>query len=103
MRNAKGAAVAYTQLAHLPLEQALNGGIAAALFNIIYDTLLSRKRGLLCALQDLSHPSPLQDAGLLMAFPLYNTRNVLQNSDVLMDSNTKPMQAHLPNKPTEPV
>ena len=37
------AAAAYTQLAHLPLEQILNGAIAAVLFNIIYDTLLSRK------------------------------------------------------------
>lgn len=36
-------AVAYTQMAHLPLEQILNGAIAAVLFNIIYDTLLSRK------------------------------------------------------------
>lgn len=37
------AAAAYTQWAHLPLEQILNGAIAAVLFNIIYDTLLSRK------------------------------------------------------------
>ncbi|KAA6421676.1 MAG: N-methyltransferase (ISS) [Trebouxia sp. A1-2] len=37
------AALAYTQVAHLPLEQILNGAIAAVLFNIIYDTLLSRK------------------------------------------------------------
>ena len=37
------AALAYTQIAHLPLEQILNGAIAAVLFNIIYDTLLSRK------------------------------------------------------------
>ena len=37
------AALAYTLLAHLPLEQILNGAIAAVLFNIIYDTLLSRK------------------------------------------------------------
>ena len=37
------AALAYTKLAHLPLEQILNGAIAAVLFNIIYDTLLSRK------------------------------------------------------------
>ena len=37
------AAATYTQLAHLPLEQILNGAIAAVLFNIIYDTLLSRK------------------------------------------------------------
>lgn len=37
------AAAAYTQLVHLPLEQILNGAIAAVLFNIIYDTLLSRK------------------------------------------------------------
>ena len=36
-------AAAYTQLAHLPLEQVLNGAIAAVLFNIIYDTLLSRR------------------------------------------------------------
>ncbi len=37
------AALAYTQIVHLPLEQILNGAIAAVLFNIIYDTLLSRK------------------------------------------------------------
>ena len=37
------AAFAYTQAVHLPLEQVLNGAIAAVLFNIIYDTLLSRK------------------------------------------------------------
>lgn len=37
------AAFAYTQAVRLPLEQVLNGAIAAVLFNIIYDTLLSRK------------------------------------------------------------
>lgn len=36
-------ALAYTQIAHLPLEQVLNGAIAAVLFNIIYDTLLSQR------------------------------------------------------------
>lgn len=33
---------AYVSLAHLPLQQALNGLLAALMFNIIYDVLLSQ-------------------------------------------------------------
>ena len=37
------AALVYTQVAHIPIEQILNGAIAAVLFNIIYDLVLSSK------------------------------------------------------------
>ena len=40
---AAAAALVYTQVAHIPLEQILNGAIAAVLFNIIYDLVLSSK------------------------------------------------------------
>lgn len=35
----------YVLWAHLPLQQALNGLLAALMFNIIYDVLLSQVRG----------------------------------------------------------
>lgn len=37
------AGLVYTQVAHIPIEQILNGAIAAVLFNIIYDLVLSSK------------------------------------------------------------
>jgi hypothetical protein len=37
------AGLAYVAWAHVPLEQALNGAIAAAVFNLMYDVLLSSK------------------------------------------------------------
>ena len=37
-----GAGSAYALWAHLPLQQALNGLLAALMFNIIYDVLLSQ-------------------------------------------------------------
>ncbi|KAL4526230.1 hypothetical protein Ndes2437B_g07484 [Nannochloris sp. 'desiccata'] len=37
------AGLAYVTYAHVPLEQALNGAIAAAVFNLLYDVVLSSK------------------------------------------------------------
>ena len=37
------AGLAYVSAAHVPLEQALNGAIAAAVFNLLYDVVLSSK------------------------------------------------------------
>lgn len=37
------AGLAYVTWAHVPLEQALNGAIAAAVFNLLYDVVLSSK------------------------------------------------------------
>jgi hypothetical protein len=37
------AGLAYVTYAHVPLEQALNGAIAAAVFNLLYDIVLSNK------------------------------------------------------------
>lgn len=37
------AGLAYIFLAHVPLEQALNGALAAAVFNLLYDIVLSNK------------------------------------------------------------
>lgn len=37
------AGTAYVAWAHLPLQQALNGAIAAAVFNLLYDVILSSK------------------------------------------------------------
>ena len=68
------AAAAYTQWAHLPLEQILNGAIAAVLFNIIYDTLLSRKLRwfALCPVIDSMNHLSASRVSCMLDIPMYS-------------------------------
>lgn len=67
-------AAAYTQWAHLPLEQILNGAIAAVLFNIIYDTLLSRKLRwfALCPVIDSMNHLSASRVSRMLDIPMYS-------------------------------
>jgi hypothetical protein len=69
--RARGAAIvglvgtAYVAWQHLPLQQALNGAMAAAVFNVVYDLLLSSKAKwyAMCPVIDLVNHSSRVEVG----------------------------------------